>query len=402
MDRIGPRLVALRLPSGPAFVDALEAAWSRGDAVLPLAADLPAPAVARALAALRPAAVLDADGEQPLAGAEPAAPGTALVVTTSGSTGAPKAVELSHEALTASARASLARLGADPETDRWLCCLPLAHVAGVAVLVRSRLLGTPAIVHPRFDPAAVATAEATMVSLVPTMLARLLDAGADLRRFRTILLGGAAPPAGLLEAARAAGARVVTTYGMTETCGGCVYDGVPLDGVEVAVGGRGRGAAAGHAGTAAGDRIAVRGPVLFSCYRGGRTGAPGQDGWFLTTDRGRWSPDGRLEVLGRTDDVIVTGGHNVAAGAVAELLREHPSVADAVVTGRADPEWGQRVVATVVAADPARPPRLDELRAFVARQAPAWAAPRELHVVAELARSALGKPLDGSPDSPDG
>lgn len=386
-DRIGPALVALRLRPGQAFVDALHRVWARGDAALPLAHDLPEPALDRALAAFRPAAVLDAAGERARPHAEPVAPGTALVATTSGSTGAPKGVELSHAALDAMAAASLARLGAEPGTDRWLACLPLVHVAGIAVLVRSRLLGTPALVHPRFDPGAVADADATMVSLVPTMLGRLLEAGVDLRRFRAILLGGAAPPPGLLDRARAAGARVVLTYGMTETCGGCVYDGVPLDGVAVAVG--------------ADARIAVRGPVLFTRYHAVPATGPGPDGWFTTPDRGHWSPDGRLEVLGRVDDVIVTGGHNVAAGALARLLCEHPAVADAAVAGRADPEWGQRVVATVVAVDPARPPQLDELRAFVTARAPAYAAPRELRVVAELARSALGKPL-GEPlgDSP--
>lgn len=388
MNRIGPALVALRLPQGPAFARALDELWDRGDAVLPLAADLPEPAVERLLATLQPAALLDGTGERALPGGRPVEPGTALVVATSGSTGAPKGVELSHAALLASATASLDRLGATRGEDRWLCCLPLTHVAGIAVLVRSRLLGTPALVHAGFDPAAVAEADATMVSLVPTMLGRLLDAGADLRRFRTILLGGAAPPAGMLERARAAGARVVTSYGMTETCGGCVYDGIPLDGVAVTL--------------VTGGTIAVRGPVLLSGYRDGHRAALRSDGWFVTADRGRWTPDGRLEVLGRVDDVIVTGGHNVAAGVLATLLCEHPLVADAAVTGRSDAEWGERVVATVVPADPARPPELAQLRAFVAERAAAYAAPRELHVVDELARSALGKPLAGSPERDNG
>jgi len=377
VDRIEPELVALRVAPGPAFVDALDAVWARGDAAAPLAPDLPAPALARALAALRPTAIVDEAGERRLDGGQPVAPGTALVVATSGSTGEPKGVELSGAALAASARASVARLGAAAGRDRWLCCLPTSHVAGIGVLMRARLLGTAPVVHPRFDPAAVAVADATMVSLVPTMLHRLLDAGADLRRFRAILLGGAAPPPGLLARARAAGARVVESYGLTETCGGCVYDGVPLDGVDVTVDEDGR--------------IAVRGPVLLSGYRGHPRDGLLVDGWFRTNDVGRLRPDGRLEVRGRADDVIVTGGHNVAADGVAALLRTHPLVADAAVTGRPDPEWGQRVVATVVPADPARPPRLDELRAFVAERTAAYAAPRELAVVDALSRSALGK-----------
>lgn len=387
MNRNGPALVGLRLPPGPAFVEALDAVWADGDAVLPLAPDLPGPAVRRALVAFRPDRIIDDAGEHPVDDGEPVRPGTALVVATSGTTGEPKGVELGHAALLASARASLERLRAGPG-DRWLCCLPLTHVAGLQVLVRSRLLGTLAVVQPRFDPAAVASADATMVSLVPTMLRRLLDAGVDVRRFRAILLGGAAPPAELLDRAREAGARVIVSYGMTETCGGCVYDGVPLGGVEAAL---------GEEGT-----ILLRGPVLLSGYRGRAEAPLFDDGWFRTADRGRWTADGRLEVLGRVDDVIVTGGYNVAAGGVATLLREHPRVADAAVAGRPDAELGQRVVATIVPRDPDRPPTLAELRAFVAERLAPYAAPRELTLVDALGRSALGKPVTGSPSGPEG
>lgn len=371
--------MALDVPPGPAFVRALEALWADGDAVLPIAPGLPAPARERTIARLRPAAVVDDAGERALPDPEPVAAGTALVVATSGSTGTPKGVALSHAALSASARASLGRLGAERGADRWLCCLPTSHVAGIATLVRSQLLGTAAVVHPRFDPAAVAAADATMVALVPTMLARLLDAGADIARFRAILLGGAPPPEGLLDRARAAGGRVVCSYGMTETAGGCVYDGVPLDGVEVALDPDGR--------------IVVRGPVLFTGYRGGPPRQLREGGWFPTADRGDWTADGRLVVLGRLDDVIVTGGYNVHGEAVAALLRTHPLVADAAVSGRADPEWGQRIVATVVPADPARPPQLGQLRAYVAERVAGYAAPRELVLVEEIRRSPLGKPL---------
>lgn len=376
-------LVALSLPPGAAFVSALSDVWARGAAALPLAADLPGPARDWALATFRPATVIDGAGERALPDADPVPDGTAVVVMTSGSTGQPKGVVLSHAALRASARACLRRLGAVAGDDRWVCCLPTSHVAGLSVLVRSVLLGTEPVVHGRFDPAAVAAADATMVAVVPTMLARLLDAGADLRHFRAILVGGAPAPDGLLAAARAAGGRVVRSYGMTETCGGCVYDGVPLDGVDVALDADGR--------------IRVRGPVLFSGYRGQR-GEPGADGWFATADRGRWGPDGRLEVIGRLDDVIVTGGYNVAPDAVAALLREHPLVADAAVFGRPDDEWGQRVVATVVPADPTRPPQLADLRSFVAERAPAYTAPRELTLVEDIARSPLGKPQTLRPE----
>lgn len=393
-----PRLTALQLPPGGAMADAVEHAWASGEAVLPLDADLPEEQRTRLLEELRPHALVDRRGTRALPRPLPVAAGTAAVVATAGSVGPPKGVALSHAALAASAEAGLARLGARSD-DRWLACLPLHHVAGLQVLVRSRLLGTPPVVHPGFDTRAVADeTRATCVSLVPTMLARLLDAGADLARYRVILLGGAAPPEGLVEAARAAGARVVTSYGLTETSGGCVYDGVPLDGVEVAVGGEahpGRDQAdPGRGGTDPG-RVHVRGRVLMTGYHGRAdlTGEAFDDGgWLRTADLGRWGGDGRLEVVGRADDVVVTGGENVAADEVAALLASHPRVAEAAVTGRADPEWGERVVAVCVPADPGQPPTLGDLRGFLAGRAPAHAAPRELVLTSALPRTTLGKP----------
>ncbi|MGH8903648.1 MAG: AMP-binding protein [Egibacteraceae bacterium] len=358
------RLVVLELPPGSALADALRTALGGGPAILPLDPGLPPHERNRLLTALRPDA--------------PIHPDVAVVIATSGSTGASKGVELTAAALEASARASLARLQAQPG-DRWLCCLPTSHIAGIQVLVRALMLGTDPLIHQRFDIAAVAEADATHVSLVPTMLLRLLDAGVDVARFGCILLGGADAPAGLLDRARAVGARIVTTYGMTETAGGCVYDGRPLDGVDVRVGEDGR--------------IRVRGPVLARGYRGRPLldAEAFRDGWFCTADLGRWAPDGRLEVLGRADDVIVTGGENVAAATVAGLLAEHPDVAEAAVVGRRDREWGQRVVAVVVPADPCEPPALDALRRFVAERATGAHAPRELVLVDALPLLPSGK-----------
>ena len=190
----------------------------------------------RLLEVLAPSAVITPDGMTSCGGGRAAGEDTALVIVTSGSTGEPKAAELTGAALLASARAALARIGAWPG-ERWLCCLPTGHIAGLQVLVRSLVADTAPLVCAPSDTAAITAAAAGLAgcahaSLVPTQLRRLLDGGADLSGLRTILLGGAAPPAGLLADARAAGARIVTTYGMTETCGGCVYDGVPLDGVE--------------------------------------------------------------------------------------------------------------------------------------------------------------------------
>jgi O-succinylbenzoic acid--CoA ligase len=306
----------------------------------------------------------------------------AVVLATSGSTGRPKGAELSAGALLASARASLARLGAGPGA-RWLGCLPAHHISGLGVLVRSLVAGTTPRVSAQLDAAEVAGATAGgcgYVSLVPTQLGRLLDAGAPVDRFQAILLGGAAAPPELLDRARAAGARVVTTYGMSETCGGCVYDGVPLDGVVVASGADGR--------------VRISGPVLFSGYRLAPelTRTALADGWFITSDLGGLDADGRLVVRGRADDVINSGGEKVVAGEVEAALRRCPGVRDVVVLGVADPDWGQRVTALIVPADPADPPGLELLREQVREWLPRYAAPRSVVHLAEIPMLASGKP----------
>jgi len=361
VERATPRLVEL-------LAAALE---GTGPAILPLDAGLPAGRVAELIAALRPGSIEDAGAVTPLRSAEKAgvAEGTAVVVGTSGSTGAPKGVELSAAALRYSARASLDRVGARAG-QRWLCCLPATHVAGLQVLVRSLVSGTEPVLAERADAGTVADAAASgcaHVSLVPTQLQRLLAGGgpAALAGYSSVLLGGAAAPAPLLAAARTAGVPVVTTYGMTETCGGCVYDGVPLDGVRVEIRDDGR--------------IWIGGPVLFSGYRGG-PGAPA-DGWFRTGDLGRLDSSGRLTVRGRADDVINTGGHKVVPGEVAAVLATCPGVRDVAVVGQPDPEWGERVVAVVVPADPADPPAPELLRLRVRERLPRYAAPSKVVTV---------------------
>jgi len=378
---------ALLLPAGAALFDAVRRALDGdGPAVLPLSPDLPAPALRAALDALRPTHLVTPDGVRPRPDGVPAAGDIAVIIATSGTTGRPKGVELTAAALRASATASLRRIGARPG-ERWLCCVPPSHISGMQVLVRSLESGTEPVIHPRFSAAGVyetlAAGEAAHVSLVPTQLRRLLDhaagLGGGLPAFRTILLGGAAAPPRLLREASAGGARVITTYGSSETSGGCVYDGEPLYKVDLKIGDDGR--------------IRVRGPVLFSGYRlrPELTAECVEDGWFVTSDLGELA-GGRLRVLGRADDVVITGGQKVVPGAVAALLAEHPAVRDVAVVGRPDPEWGERVVAVVVPADPAAPPALEELRAFCKDRLPAYAAPRALELLPALPQLPNGKP----------
>jgi o-succinylbenzoate---CoA ligase len=391
----GRPLHALLLPPAAGagrLLDALAAALDgSGPAILPLDPGLPSARVTDLLHAFTPATVetLDAEIRWRPDPTYPAAPGTradlpdgtAVVIATSGSTGEPKGVQLSADALLASARASLDRIGARPGT-RWLCPLPTSHIAGLGVLVRSLVSGTAPVVVDRLDPTQrnLAAFGCEYVSLVPAQLRRMLDAGAGLSAFGAILLGGAAIPSGVMTGARAAGARVVTTYGMSETCGGCVYNGVPLDDVKVR--------------TDRAGRIQISGPVLFSGYRN-RPDLTEQalgGGWFTTSDLGEVNEAGHLAVQGRTDEMINTGGHKVAPGEVAAILETVPSVREAAVFGEPDSHYGERVTAVVVPASFATPPRLEELRAAVRRKLPAYAAPRALLIVRTIPLLPSGKP----------
>jgi o-succinylbenzoate---CoA ligase len=365
------------------LLDALPAALDgSGPAILPLDPALPRSRLAALLDAFAPSAVETAQGREryvPARAATGVAEDTALVVATSGSTGQPKGTELSGAALLASARASLARIGAGPG-ERWLCCLPTSHIAGIQVLVRSLLAGTTPLVDGRLERGTLAASGCAHVAMVPTQLRRLVDAGADLSAVATILLGGAAVPPGLLDAARGAGGRVITTYGMSETSGGCVYTGMPLDDVSVEIG--------------PDDRIRIAGPVLFSGYRlRPDLTAQARDGrWFVTSDLGSIGPSGELLVRGRADDVIVTGGEKVVAAEVEAVLGSCPGIRETAVIGRPDAEWGELVTAVVVPADASAPPSLSDIRAHVRERLPACAAPAALLLVAEMPLLPSGKP----------
>jgi O-succinylbenzoic acid--CoA ligase len=374
-------LVAAAMPPGGGWIDLLRRAWAAGSAVLPVDHRLPRPEVDALLSVARPTARTDGKDVERDPGGVPADDGVALVVATSGSAGRPKLAELTHDALAASLSASAERLGATGE-DAWLCCLPVAHMGGMLVLLRAAIQGAPVAVHGFFDVDAFQReATARFTSLVPTQVARLLDAGADLSRYRAILVGGSGLPRELEDRARATGAATVATYGLTETSGGCVYDGVALDGVELRIG--------------AGDEILLRGPVLMRAYRNDSRAteeAVDGDGWLRTRDAGE-VVDGRLRVLGRLDDLIVTGGEKVWPEEVEAVLRAHPDVADVAVVGRPDPEWGARVTAFVVPAAPAAAALPETLRRFVAERLARHKVPRDVEVVASLPRSPVGKVL---------
>jgi len=382
-------LHAVLLPpesAGGRLLEVLAAALDgTGPAILPLDPSLPRARLDELLTAFGPASIETAQDRQRIslpdrdAAASPGvADDVAVVLPTSGSTGRPKGAELTATALLASARASLARLGAD-HGDRWLCVLPTHHISGLGVLVRSLVSGTTPV-----RPASIEMRDAWdgcgYVSLVPTQLRRLLDAGAPLAAFGAILLGGAAIPPGMLDEAAAAGGRVVTSYGMTETCGGCVYDGLPLDGVQVAAG--------------PDHRIRISGPVLFAGYRlaPALTAAALDGGWFVTSDLGGIGADGRLTIRGRADDVINSGGEKIVAAEVEHALRGCAGVREAVVVGTPDPHWGERVTALVIPADPARPPSLRRIREHVRASLPRYAAPQALLLVAEIPMLPSGKP----------
>ncbi|NNE11517.1 MAG: long-chain fatty acid--CoA ligase [Ilumatobacter sp.] len=357
-------LIALDLPGGPAFVDELERVWDEGDAVLPVDQRLPDLARRELLDRFGASAVVTDRGHRTdLARGVPVEPGDAAVVATSGSSGTPKGVVLTHDAIAASAAATSARLEVSGD-DHWLACLPLSHVGGLSVVFRALHAGTALTVLPRFDVEAVERSGATLVSLVATALRRI-----DPSRFRVIVLGGARPPADRPP-------NTVATYGMTETGSGIVYDGRPLDGVELRI---------------VDDEIQVRGPMLLRCYRDG-TDPLTDDGWFPTGDLGSIDRSGRLHVDGRRHDLIITGGENVWPEPIEAMLRRHPSVSDAAVYGAENPEWGQEVTACVVPT-PGSTIELDDLREWVKTELPAFHAPRRVVVCEELPRTALGKPI---------
>jgi O-succinylbenzoic acid--CoA ligase len=368
--RSGDR-VATTLPPGLAFCELLHALPRLGAVFVPL--DPRDPVRAEATTTVT-TPVTGTETDVPLRNTvDPGA--VHSVIHTSGTTGRPKPVELTYGNHAASALASADALGADPG-DRWLCPLPLHHVGGLGVVIRSVINRTTAVVHERFDTTRVKNAleagEVTLASLVPTMLVRLRGAG--LRQapgLRAIALGGGPIPAFLLDWARETSIPVVPVYGMTETCSQVVagVPGRPLRGVDIEISPDGE--------------ILVRGPMV-------ARGEAAADGWLHTGDLGRMDGDGRLHVEGRLKELIVTGGENVAPLEVEQALLAHPAVADAGVTGLPDPDWGEAITAFVVLHEETS---ADELRAWCRARLDPFKVPKAVRTVDALPRNAGGKLL---------
>jgi O-succinylbenzoic acid--CoA ligase len=358
------RLVALDMPASVDFVNHVRKAWDSGDAVFPVDQRLPQSAKESLIKQFKPSVVIDATGNSvDLPNSEPTTHNDALVIATSGSTGAPKGVVHTHESIRALLTVSQLRLQTDSSTH-WLLCLPVSHVAGFSILARSILLANPISILQKFDETEVmnaARAGATHVSLVPTTLQRI-----DPSVFTTILLGGAAAPPNLP-------VNVVTTYGMTETFGGIAYNGVPLDGVEVRI---------------INESIELKSPSLFRTYRGQDAERPTGD-WYETGDSGAFT-NNQIRIFGRKDDMIITGGENVWPLAVEIVVATLPGVEQVVVGGIEDEQWGQRVVAWIVSSSDVAP-SLDNIREHVKNQLPSFCAPTELRVVKEIPMTSLGK-----------
>ena len=363
------RLIALDMPASKTFVDLVQRAWSNGDAVLPIDQRLPLASKKMLTDTMAPSEIIDAGfTASSLPNGRAMQDGDALVIASSGSTGAPKGIIHTHSSLLAGAQASVSRLQLTSD-DHWLVCIPVSHVGGFSVISRALHTGAALTLLPAFDAAAVEQAQkdgVTHTSLVATALSRI-----DTSLFRTILLGGSSAPANLPS-------NVITTYGMTETCGGVVYNGQPLDNVEIKI---------------VDGEIFLRCPMLMRAYRDDQTISV-EDGWYATGDIGEIDNNGKLSVYGRQTDMIITGGENVWPSAVENSLTSHPIVNQVVVRGMPDTTWGQRIVAYVVLNDSSQTSEvklLSDLRDHVKQTLPAFCAPQQIVVLAEIPRTSLGK-----------
>jgi O-succinylbenzoic acid--CoA ligase len=382
--------VVITLPAGLEYVIALHALMKLGAVVHPLNPRLAAPELDAEIERASPALVIGgsehatmSEADLPLLG-EHDLDALHCRILTSGTSQSPRSVGLTYGNHLWSAVGSAFNLGVDP-ADRWLCCLPLYHVAGLQIVMRSVIYGTGAVVQDGFDTDRVAESlerDATLASLVTTQLIRLLQAGVDLSRPRAILVGGGPVPIDVLEEAIGRGASVVQTYGLTETASQ-VTTLAPQD-ARRKLGSAGRPLLTTHLRIFDGE-ICVQGPVV-------APGCADEDGWLHTGDLGRIDDEGFLYVEDRLGDVIVSGGENVLPAEVEEVLLRHPDVADAAAVGRADPEWQEAVEAVVVLREGADRNEA-ALRDFCAESLARYKVPKRFEFVAELPRTSSGKLL---------
>jgi len=363
------RLIAFDMPASKTFVDLVQRAWSNGDAILPIDQRLPLDGKKMLLDTMAPSEIIDASfTTSSLPNGRPMQDGDALVIASSGSTGSPKGIIHTHSSIFAGAQASVSRLQLSA-SDHWLVCIPVSHVGGFSVVARALHTGAALTLLPVFDATAVEQAPihgVTHTSLVATALSRI-----DTSLFKSILLGGSSAPDNLPS-------NVITTYGMTETGGGVVYNGQPLDNVEIKI---------------VDGEIFLRCPMMMRAYRDDQATSI-KDGWYATGDIGEMDNNGRLSVHGRQTDLIITGGENVWPSVVENSLASHPIVNQVVVRGAQDATWGQRVVAYVVINDTTQisdEKLLYDLREHVKQSLPAFCAPQQIIVVAEIPRTSLGK-----------
>jgi o-succinylbenzoate---CoA ligase len=390
LDRLpADSLVAVDVPPGQGWRAVLGELVARGRPFLPLDRRWSASERRRVLDLARPAAVVTPDGLAADLDPAPIDPERAMaVVATSGTAGEPRLVELGPAAMASAVELSFGAFDRLPgagarRDDPWVCCLSPAHVGGLLVLMRSILGGAPVGETTGFDPGRIweESPPGAHLALVPAMLRRFVDAGLDLARLGVLLVGGDVLDEELRGAAESLGGTVVSTYGLTETCGGVVYDGIPFERTGVRLG--------------AGGEIELQGPTLMQGYRhdpAATAAAFTHDGWLRTGDLGSLVGEPpALTVEGRVGDVIRTGAEKVWPREVERALADHPAVGDVAVAGRPDPEWGERVVAFVVPRLADAPPTLSALRDHAAGRLARFKLPKELVLVAELPRTASGK-----------
>ncbi len=359
-------LIALDIPASNHLVDIINSIWENGDAFSPIDQRLPAKSKKALINLLKPSRLIDSTGETTkLDGAVPIEADQRLAIATSGTTGTPKIVMYTMDQLIASANATATRIGVT-SSDKWLCCLPIAHIGGLSVILRSLLHGNPVEVHNGFDASRVVEAArrgATLTSLVPAALALI-----DPYSFRKIVLGGSKPP-------RQLPTNTMVTYGLTETGSGVVYDGVPLPGLKIMISSQ--------------SEILLKGPMIATCYRDGNA-IQDDLGWLHTRDSGSFTSN-KLEVFGRIDEIINSGGEKVYPAVVESFLESHPKVHQIAVIALSDSRWGEAVTAVVVPSPEFDPPTLAELREFVKSELPPYFAPTRLEIVKDMPTTNLGK-----------